>query len=183
MRIVQCSIVWGLLGLLAGPTGVDGAQPAKIKLGKVDLSKAGQIDNGKDMKGPWKLTIQAPPGATVKRVGLAGMDGPVGEGVLVSEASSKFTIAIHAAKGNTMIADKKKEWAKAKDTKKLVIDEEDTLVREITSLIDKKPAYQFIKYKKVGDREYTLEGGGTLGSSKALYDIELKSADSLATKK
>lgn len=82
-----------------------------------------------------------------------------------------------------MIADKKKEWAKSKDTNKLVIDQEDTLGREITSLVDKKPAYQFIKYKKVGDREYILEGGGTLGSSKALSDIELKCADSLAAKK
>jgi hypothetical protein len=101
--------------------------------------------------------------------------------VLVS--GGRFSVAVHRAEGNAMIADKKKEWAKSKDTNKLVIDQEDTLGREITSLVDKKPAYQFIKYKKVGDREYILEGGGTLGSSKALSDIELKCADSLAAKK
>ena len=183
MKIVLRSVAVGLLGLLVTQLAALGADPAEVKLVKLDLSKAGEIDNGEGMKGPWKLSIQGPEGARLDRVGIAGMTGHNGQGVLVTESGSGFGLAIYAVKANP-IADKKKEWAKDGKTKKLVIDEEDTLMREITSLFDpKKPAYQFLKYKKVGDRGYVLEGGGTFGKDKAIADLELKCANTLTAEK
>src|SRR5262245_27645175 len=114
MRLVG-SIGVLLLGLVITASGVRGADP---KLVKLDLSKAGGVNEGKT-KARWQLTIQAPAGAKTQLV-LGG--------IWVRDDLDAFDLAIELAKTKT-IADEKKEWANDKATKKIIVDKEDTLVR------------------------------------------------------
>jgi hypothetical protein len=170
MRLVLGSIGVLLLGLVI--TAPDG-RGADLKLVKLDLSKAGEVNDGKT-KAPWRLTIQAPAGAKTQLVF---------GGIWVRDDLDTFDLAIELAKTKT-IADEKKEWTKDKATKKIIVDKEDTLVREFEfGMATKRLAYQFVKFKTVGDKIYVMNGGGRSGASKASVDLMLKCADTLTPSK
>ncbi len=152
MRLFPGSIGVLLLGLVITASGVRGADP---KLVKLDLSKAGEVDDGKT-KAPWRLTIQAPAGAKTQLVF---------GGIWVRDNLDTFDLVIERARTRT-IADEKKEWAKDKATKKIIVDTKDTLVREFELEFSKKLAHQFVKFKTVGDKTYVMNGGGRSGASK-----------------
>lgn len=170
MRLVLSSFGILLLGLVIMASDVRGADP---KLARLDLAKAGEVNEGKT-KSVWQLSIQAPAG--VKTQLILG-------GIWVRDDLDTFDLSIELAKTKT-IADEKKEWAKDKTTKKMVVDTADTLVREFEfGISTKKLAYQFVKFKTVGDKTYVMNGGGRYGASKADVDLMLKCADTLAPSK
>jgi hypothetical protein len=171
MRLVLGSIGVLLLGLLISASDVLGQAP---KLVKLDLSKAGEVNEGKT-KSVWKMTIQAPAGSKTQLI-LGG--------IRVSDDLDTFDVAIELAKPNKTIADEKNDMAKNPSTKKIIVDTKDTLVREFEfGIANKKLAYQFVKFKTIGDKTYVMNGGGRSGATKAQVDLMLKCADTLAPSK
>jgi hypothetical protein len=169
-----------ILGLFFTLGPASGQAPAKVKLVKLDLSKAGDVDDG-IKKAPWALTIEAPQGATAKLYSI-------NTNILVEKGDGfKLSIGYYRLGDKTakeQIANKKKDWQKDKGTKGLVVDTEDTLVREVVNVFDtKKTAFQFMTIMKVGDKVYYGEGPiAYYKFSKADVDLMLKSAKTLAAK-
>lgn len=143
------------------------------KLVQLDLSKAGAVQGDNDKKAPWQLVIQAPEGAKAEVWVLSGIMVKKGNNFLLEIAGYHHDLA-----------DYKDKWKADKQTKAIVMDTEEAIMREVISPIDeKKVGFQMMMNLKVGDKKFSCRSlPNTYQFTKADAELMLKCARTLKAK-